>query len=320
MQKTISHLLEQEEETKNRQQSTERPLFSEPASSLRHFEKQMQDLNGLFLISTPIGHLEDISLRALTALKQVDFLLCEDTRQTQCLLQAYGLSQKCISFHQHNQEKKLPSVLRALHEGKKIGLVSDRGTPMVSDPGDLLVHTCFKQHIPVHFLPGPCAAIMAVVLSGLSCQRFCFEGFLPLKKTREHLLSLKNETRTMVFFEAPHRIKKTLLLLQETWGDRKACLLREMTKKFEERIDGTISSLVQKVQEPRGEMVLVVEGATLCLSPPSLEEIRNFLRNKAHPSLQRQEIKQLAKELGCSAHTLYQEWITFKNTHNADED
>jgi 16S rRNA (cytidine1402-2'-O)-methyltransferase len=218
----------------------------------------------LYLVPTPIGNLEDITLRALRILKEVSVILAEDTRTTQKLLNHYQIKTPLQSHHTHNEHFKLQKTIAALKEGNTIALVSDAGTPGISDPGFLLVRECVKEGISVECLPGATAFVPALVNSGLPCDRFCFEGFLPQQKGRQtRLKALVAETRTMVFYESPHRLLKTLQQLAEYLGaDRPASVSRELTKMFEENVRGTLTELSAHFGSKtiKGEIVIVVGG------------------------------------------------------------
>ena len=218
----------------------------------------------LYLIPTPIGNLEDITQRALRLFAEVDLLLVEDTRTTGKLLKHYGISVPMKSFHAHNEHAKLPDVVAQIKNGKTTALVTDAGTPGISDPGFLLVRECLKNDIAVECLPGATALIPALAASGLPCARFVFEGFLPRKKGRQtRLLSLQNETRTMVFYESPHRLLKTLTHFAQYFGNqRQACVCRELSKLHEEITRGTIAEIMQHYENRgvKGEIVIVVAG------------------------------------------------------------
>lgn len=218
----------------------------------------------LYIIPTPIGNLEDITLRARRILGEVDLILAEDTRKTGQLLKHFGIENKMISHHLHNEHKSLISIVEKLENGLVIGLVSDAGTPSISDPGFLLVRECIKNRVEVETLPGAVAFIPALVNSGLPNEKFCFEGFLPQKKGRQkRLLQLQEETRTMVFYESPYRLLKALEQFVEVFGgERKASVSRELTKMYEETVRGTLSELVDHFKEKniKGEIVIIVEG------------------------------------------------------------
>lgn len=221
-------------------------------------------MSKLFIVPTPIGNLDDITLRAITVLKEADLILAEDTRNTKNLLHHFSIDKRILSHHQHNEHNSVPEVIRLLQEGKKIALVSDAGTPAISDPGFLLVRECLKNDIEVECLPGATAFVPALVNSGIPCDRFCFEGFLPQKKGRMTALNnLKEETRTMIFYESPHRLVKALKEFSDFFGvNRRASVSRELTKMFEETKRGTLQELAIyfEAKTVKGEIVIVVEG------------------------------------------------------------
>ncbi|MGY8987313.1 MAG: 16S rRNA (cytidine(1402)-2'-O)-methyltransferase [Flavobacteriales bacterium] len=221
-------------------------------------------MSKLFVIPTPIGNLEDITLRAIRILKEVDLVLAEDTRVSRKILNHYEISTNLQSFHQHNEHKTLNSQIEKIKNGKVIALISDAGTPAISDPGFLLVRECVKEGIEVDCLPGATAFVPALVNSGLPSEKFVFEGFLPVKKGRQTRLKfLKEEKRTMVFYESPHRIVKTLIQFSEYFGEeRLVSVSREISKMFEETKRGTMKEVLEYFEEkkPKGEFVIVVEG------------------------------------------------------------
>jgi len=221
-------------------------------------------MSKLILVPTPIGNLKDITQRALEILGSADLILAEDTRQARKLLNHYNISTPVQSHHMFNEHKSVESVCLKIISGQTIALISDAGTPGISDPGFLLVRTCIEKEIPVETLPGPTALIPALVNSGLPCDRFCFEGFLPPKKGRNKKISaLVDETRTMIFYESPYRLVKTLDELAIHFGpDRKASVSRELSKIFEENIRGSLSFLSDYYtnKPPKGEIVIIVSG------------------------------------------------------------
>ena len=218
----------------------------------------------LYVVPTPIGNLEDITLRAINVLKEVDFILAEDTRTTSHLLRHLGIEKPMHSHHKFNEHATVGRVAEAINNGRDVALVSDAGTPGIFDPGFLLVRKCVEEGIEVVTLPGATALIPAVVQSGFPCDRFCFEGFLPQKKGRmKRLQELAAEPRTLVLYESPYRVVKCLEQLAETFGEeRRVAVVREITKKFEETVRGTIAEALEhfREHEPKGEFVIVVEG------------------------------------------------------------
>ena len=222
-------------------------------------------MSKLYIVPTPIGNLDDITLRAIRVLQQVDFILAEDTRTSSFLLKHLGIEKRLYSHHKFNEHATAASVAEAIGEGREVALISDAGTPGISDPGFLLVRTCVEAGIEVETLPGATAFVPALVQSGFPCDRFCFEGFLPQKKGRmKRLEELKSETRSIIFYESPFRVVKLLEQLAETFGgERKGSVSRELTKKFEQTIRGTMAEVLAQFaeNEPKGEFVVVVAGA-----------------------------------------------------------
>ena len=218
----------------------------------------------LYLCATPIGNLEDITFRVLRTLKEVDLIAAEDTRNSIKLLNHFDIHTPMTSYHEYNKIEKAEVLIRKMQEGTNIALITDAGTPGISDPGEDLVRMCYEAGVEVTSLPGPAACITALTLSGLSTRRFAFEAFLPSdKKERQAVLTeLVNETRTIIMYEAPHRLIKTLNELLETLGNRKMTLCRELTKKHETAFASTIEDILKfyETQEPKGECVLVIEG------------------------------------------------------------
>lgn len=222
-------------------------------------------MSKLYIVPTPIGNLEDITLRAIRVLREVDLILAEDTRTTAFLLKHLEIEKRMLSHHKFNEHATSALIAERISAGESVALVSDAGTPGISDPGFLLVRKCIEEGVEVETLPGATAAIPALIQSGFPCDRFCFEGFLPQKKGRaKHLESLKTEERTMIFYESPYRIVKSLEQFAETFGeDREVSLTRELTKKFEQTVRGSIAEVLEhfKAHEPKGEFVMVVAGA-----------------------------------------------------------
>lgn len=234
---------------------------------MNKIENQSVKKGCLYLVSTPLGNLGDITLRAIEVLKSVDLILAEDTRHSQRLLQHFGIYKPCLAFHEHNERTKTTAIVHELQTGKTIALISDAGTPLINDPGYYLVRELKILGYPVVPIPGPSALIAALSASGLPTDRFCFQGFLPNKKSarRAELESLVLESRTLIFFEAPHRVQATLEDLMEFFGgDREAVIARELTKTFETIRLATLSELLTWVREDhhqqKGEIVLLVHG------------------------------------------------------------
>lgn len=271
----------------------------------------------LYLCATPIGNLEDITLRVLRVLEEVDLIAAEDTRNSIKLLNHYEIKTPMTSYHEFNKIEKAYQLVEKLQEGMNIALITDAGTPGISDPGEELVKIAYEAGIEVTSLPGPAACITALTLSGLSTRRFVFEAFLPKdKKERKRILEeLQKETRTIILYEAPHHLIKTLEELQEALGNRRITLCRELTKKYEEGQRTTIDEVLEyyKDKEPRGEYVLVLEGKTKEeveeerkkeWEPLSLEEHMQFYEQKGISH--KEAMKLVAKDRGVSKRDIYQ--------------
>lgn len=276
----------------------------------------MSDTGTLYLVATPIGNLEDITLRALRILKEVDLIAAEDTRQTLKLLNHFEIKNSLVSYYEHNKIEKGNYLIQKLLEGKNIAIVSDAGSPGISDPGEDLVKLAVEQGITVTMIPGPVAAITGLVISGLPSGRFAFEGFLPMNRRvrAERLRSIREETRTLVFYEAPHKLTRTLKDLREAFGNRRIVLARELTKRFEEVVRCTLDEAVAKydAEPPKGEFVLILEGA----DEKQLEETRaeswnaisleEHLKKYIESGLPRKEaLKKVADDRGLSKRDVY---------------
>ncbi len=265
----------------------------------------------LYLCATPIGNLQDISLRVLETLRSVDLIACEDTRKTLQLLNHFSISKPVTSYFEHNKAVKGEKILEALRAGRDVALVSDAGMPCVSDPGHELVEQCIAQDIPYTVLPGPVAAVTALVRSGLPGERFSFEGFLPRQKKERlrFLESLAAETRTMLFYEAPHRLLETLQDMEDVFGPRPMAAVRELTKKFEEVVRGTPEEVLAHFAgaEVRGEFVLVLTGAAP--APRERHDLswaaERAASLKAQGMPQKDAVRQAALEAGLSRRDLY---------------
>jgi 16S rRNA (cytidine1402-2'-O)-methyltransferase len=231
----------------------------------------------LYLVATPIGNLEDITLRALRILREVELIATEDTRRTRILLEHYQIDKPLTSLYDHNEAQKAPTLLRRLQAGVNMALVSEAGTPLISDPGYRLVQQAIAQGITVTPIPGPSALVAALIVAGLPTDRFRFEGFLPKKpgKRRRRLKALGQETCTLIFYESPRRLHDLLGEMQALWGDRRVVVVRELTKKFEEIMRGRLSEVQARLEEhpPLGEVTLVVEGAISEALPAAFREL-----------------------------------------------
>ncbi len=229
-------------------------------------------MSKIYLVPSPIGNRDDITLRAINILKACDLIACEDTRHSGRLLKHLQIEKPLVALHQHNEHQSIPRLLETVSSGKILAVLTDAGTPGISDPGFLIVREAIKKNIPVCVLPGPTAFVPALVASGLPCERFVFEGFLPTKKGRQtRLMNLQNESRTMIFYEAPHRLVRTLTELGNFLGNhRPAAVCREISKIYEEIRRGSISELLTSLTELpaiKGEIVLIVAGKDLSIQP-----------------------------------------------------
>ena len=265
----------------------------------------------LYLVATPIGNLSDLSPRAADTLAGADFIAAEDTRVTMKLLSHLGLKKPMVSYHEHNKASAGPAVLSRLLSGENCALVTDAGTPAVSDPGEDLVRLCAENGVTVQSIPGCCALISALAVSGLPTGRFVFEGFLPVNKgqRRERLQSLLGEERTIIFYEAPHKLRGTLADLLETFGDRSVALCRELTKLHEETQRTTLAQAAAyyRDNEPRGEYVLVVSGAAPAEEGAvTLEEgVALVLERRARGERMKDAVRQVAADTGLARNELY---------------
>lgn len=264
----------------------------------------------LYIVATPIGNLEDITLRALRVLKEADLIAAEDTRHTQKLLARYDIHTLLTSYHDHNKEEKAPVLVARLLEGRSIALVSDAGTPGISDPGYFLINLAVHQKVPVVPVPGASAAIAALSVSGLPTDRFVFEGFLPGKRAARirRIESLKDEKRTLIFYEAPHRIVPALEDLLQVLGERTAVLTRELTKVHEEVVRGSLSEVLSRVKERaiRGEFTITVHGAADARTRTDIDPVEHLRELMLHRGMTKKEaIAAAAKELGLPKKDVY---------------
>ena len=271
----------------------------------------------LYLCATPIGNLEDITYRVLRILGEVDLIAAEDTRNTIKLLNHFEIKTPMTSYHEYNKVEKARELVRRMQEGINIALVTDAGTPAISDPGEELVRQCVEAGVEVTSLPGAVACITALTLSALSTRRFCFEAFLPTDKAERALVmeDLKRESRTIILYEAPHHLKRTLEELYAALGDRPIALCRELTKKFEEVGHSTLAAEVERLQtqDPRGEYVLVIQGKSFAEQKKESEEswqqltIQQHMQHYLDAGVDKKEaMKKVAKDRGVSKRDIYQ--------------
>ena len=268
----------------------------------------------LYLCPTPIGNLGDISQRTLETLQAVDLIAAEDTRSTGLLLKQYHIQTPLISYHQHNERERSEELIHKIKEGRQIALVTDAGMPAISDPGQILVRRCHEAGVLVTALPGPCAFVTALALSGLDSRRFTFEGFLPAdkKECQQVLADLRESTKTTIFYEAPHRLKQTLKLLSEAAGERPAAAVRELTKKFEEVRLLPLRELAASYEEhePRGEFVILIEGKTKEQRLAEQQKRYEALSIEEHMALyaelpEKEAMKAVAKDRGITKRDVY---------------
>ena len=266
----------------------------------------------LYLVPTPIGNLSDVSDRCRSVLREADFVAAEDTRVSLRLLNALELKKELVSYHEHNKARSGPAIVRRLEAGENCAMVTDAGTPAISDPGEDLVRLCVDAGIPVCAIPGPCALVTALCASGLPTGRFCFEGFLPTQKKERaaRLTALKDEPRTMIFYEAPHRLAQTLEALAASFGgDRRISLCRELTKLHEQYCRTTLREALDQLQTtpPRGEYVLVIEGAQLLCEGPDLDAALDRVQALMRDGLPRKAaVKHVAEQTGIKKNELYE--------------
>lgn len=274
----------------------------------------------LYICATPIGNLEDITLRVLNCLKEVDLIAAEDTRNSIKLLNHFEIRTPMTAYHEYNKYDKAKQLVTQMLEGKKVAIITDAGTPCISDPGEELVRQAAEAGIEIHSLPGAAACITALTMSALPTRRFCFEAFLPVdRKEREQVMqTLAGESRTMILYEAPHHLKKTLEELQTVLGaSRRISLCRELTKRHEEALRMTLGEAVQyyETQQPRGEYVLVIEGKSYAKQAEEAQENWNQLSIEEHMEYylkqgmpEKEAMKQAAKDRGVSKRDIYNAW------------
>lgn len=274
----------------------------------------------LYLCATPIGNLEDITMRVLRTLQEVDLIAAEDTRNSMKLLNHFEIKTPMTSYHEYNRIEKAHVLIAKMQEGTNIALITDAGTPGISDPGEDLVRLCYEAGIEVTSLPGACACVTALTLSGLGTRRFCFEAFLPSeKKEKQWILDeLKNESRTIIIYEAPHRLVRTLEELKETLGNRRLTICRELTKKYEEAYQTTFEEALARyeVEEPKGECVLVIEGKSIAQKKEELAKSWEEMTLEEHMEMyesqgidHKEAMRRVAKDRGISKRDVYQQLL-----------
>lgn len=288
--------------------------MSYPKKNIPTHEKNEIMGGTLYLVATPVGNLADMSERALKVLSEVDFVAAEDTRNTGVLLSRFGISKPMISYFEHNKRERGEIIAARLLAGESCALVTDAGTPAISDPGEDIVRLCAEKDIPVTSVPGACAAICALTLSGLPTGRFAFEGFLSTAKTerRDRLTELASEKRTLIIYEAPHKLKVTLDDLYKYFGDRRISLCREMTKLNEEVMRTTLSEAIEyyKTTDPRGEYVLVIDGAAENETDDYPESIEEHVDLLIASGMERMDaMKACAKARGISKSEVYKNYV-----------
>lgn len=269
----------------------------------------------LYLVATPIGNLEDITFRAINTLKMVDLVVAEDTRQTLKLLNHFDISKPLISYHRHNEEIKVDNLINKLKNGENLAVVSDAGTPAISDPGEVIVKEAIKNDIEIIPIPGACALINGLIASGLDTKEFCFLGFLPLNKKlrKEKLEQIKKENKTIILYEAPHKIINTLKDLEDILDDRNVVIARELTKIHEEFIRGKIGEIIEKYNQPRGEHIIIIEGNNKTSEESDLYKymnIEDLYKFYEKQGLSKNEIiKKIAKDKNVPKNEIYKKFL-----------
>lgn len=272
----------------------------------------------LYLVATPIGNLEDITIRALQVLKEVDYIAAEDTRHTLKLLNHFSIKKPLISYYKQNEKIKTEVILDKIKKGANIALVSDAGTPVISDPGEEIVKVAAERNVKIIPIPGACAAINALIASGLEAREFSFIGFLPVssKEKEEKLKQVKEEERTLIFYEAPHKLKNTLQSIEKVMGNRKIVLARELTKIHEEFIRGNVSELIEQTDAPKGEYVILIEKNPISSKEKEKKQKKEMTVEVLYEQYEKQGfekkeiIKRIAKDKDVSKNEIYQQFIS----------
>ena len=271
----------------------------------------------LYLVATPIGNLEDITYRAIRILNEVDLIAAEDTRQTLKLLNHYEIKKPLISYHRHNEELKVEGLIEDLKAGKNIAIVSDAGTPAICDPGEVIVKEAIKENINIIPIPGACAFVNALISSGLDTNEFAFYGFLSINKKirKQKLEEIEKDSRTIILYEAPHKLKSTMQDLQKIIGDRKVVIARELTKIHEEFLRGTIEEIIEEYQEPKGEHIILIEGNSNAVVDEEKEQLNEMTVEEHYKYYEKQGlskneiIKKIAKDRNVTKNEIYKLFI-----------
>ena len=271
----------------------------------------------LYLVATPIGNLEDITYRAIRILNEVDLIAAEDTRQTLKLLNHYEIKKPLISYHRHNEELKVEGLIEDLKAGKNIAIVSDAGTPAICDPGEVIVKEAIKENINIIPIPGACEFVNALISSGLDTNEFVFYGFLSINKKirKQKLEEIEKDSRTIILYEAPHKLKSTMQDLQKIIGDRKVVIARELTKIHEEFLRGTIEEIIEEYQEPKGEHIILIEGNSNVVVDEEKEQLNEMTVEEHYKYYEKQGlskneiIKKIAKDRNVTKNEIYKLFI-----------
>ena len=275
---------------------------------------EKENSGSLYIVATPIGNLEDITLRALNVLKNVDIIAAEDTRHTLKLLNYFEITKPLISYHRHNEDVKTEILIKKLKEGQNVALVSDAGTPGICDPGEEAIKKCIEENIKIIPIPGACAMINALICSGIDTGNFIFLGFLPLNKKlrNKKLKEINDSIYTTIIYEAPHKLNSTLIDLKEILGDRQVILARELTKIHEEFIRGNINEIIEKSKEIKGEIILVIEGKDYIDEENSLNNLTLEEHFKYYEKMglnKKEIIKKIAKDRNVNKNEIYQKFL-----------
>ncbi|MEZ5690521.1 MAG: 16S rRNA (cytidine(1402)-2'-O)-methyltransferase [Rickettsiales bacterium] len=281
-------------------------------------EKQVNPA-GLYVVSTPIGNMEDITLRAINILKIVDLVACEDTRVSGKLLSHYGIKKELISYNDHNAGKQKDKIIHAINEGKRVALISDAGTPLISDPGYRLIQEAIENNIYITAIPGASSVITSLCVSGLPTDKFFFGGFLPNKENalKKHLNNLTSIPATLIFFESARRLVKTLNIMNEIFGDRKAAISRELTKLYEENKRGTLSEILTDIESngaPRGEIVILISPPNSNKLINDSQEIENEIKNILQTKSIKETVAIVVEKTGISRKIIYEKTLKIKNS------